>query len=65
MASARRVRGQKFPQTQYDIDLAEALEKLLRNNDFAAVLPSDQWYFQVVGDKLVITKIAVAETVPE
>lgn len=65
MASARRVKGQKFPQTQYDIDLTEALDKLLRAVDFAQVQPSDQWYFQVVGDKLVLTKVATAETVPE
>lgn len=64
MASARKVRGQKFPQDQFDIDLAEALDKLLRTADFATVLPTDSWYFQVVGDKLLITRTRTPEDVP-
>lgn len=65
MAAAKANKGQsrKFPQDEFSIPLNDALDSLLASNDFATVLPSDQWHFSVDGTTLRITRTKVPETV--
>jgi hypothetical protein len=54
MASAQKKRQRKFPQADFEIPLATAVNQLLRQQD---VEPGDTFHFQVNGDVLVITRI--------
>lgn len=61
MANARKTRDRKFPQTDFEIPLADAVAALIRANQIAA---GDRWLFQVDGDVLRITRIRAAEELP-
>jgi hypothetical protein len=57
MASAQKKRQRKFPQADFEIPLATAVNQLLRQQD---VEPGDTFQFQVNGDVLIITRIRAA-----
>jgi hypothetical protein len=54
MASAQKKRQRKFPQADFEMPVAAAVNQLLRQQD---IEPGDIWHFQVNGDVLVITRI--------
>lgn len=62
-AKANKDKARKFPQDEFSLPLTDALDQLLKNNDFATVLPTDQWTFQVNGATLFITRTRVPEDV--
>lgn len=57
MASAQKKRQRRFPQAEFEMPLATAVNQLLRAQD---IEPGDTWHFQVNGDTLVITRIRAA-----
>jgi hypothetical protein len=57
MASAQKKRQRTFPQAEFEIPLATAVNQLMKPGDIA---PGDTWHFQVNGDVLVITRIRAA-----
>lgn len=61
MAKANKVRDRKFPQADFEMPLADALDQLLNANQ---VQPGDRWSFFVDGDVLRITRVRAAEDVP-
>lgn len=61
MANAKKKRDRKFPQTEFEMTVAEAVGQLLKPSDVEA---TDQWHFQVDGEVLTITRIRAAEELP-
>lgn len=62
-AKANKDKARKFPQDEFSLPLTDALDQLLKNTDFATVLPTDQWTFHVNGQTLLITRTRVPEDV--
>lgn len=60
-AKANKEKSRKFPQDEFSVSLNDALDSLLKNTDFATVLPTDQWTFQVIGSTLFITRVRAPE----
>jgi hypothetical protein len=58
MANAKKVRDVKFPQTDFEIPVTDAVGQLINANQ---VLATDSWRFQVSGDTLIITRIRATE----
>lgn len=61
MANAKKKRDRKFPQTEFEISITDAVSQLLRPRD---VLPTDKWSFFVDGETLKITRIRAVEEIP-
>lgn len=61
MAQARKTRDRKFPQTDFEIPLADAVSALIPANQ---IDPDDKWGFHVSGDVLQITRIRATEELP-
>lgn len=61
MANAKKKRDRKYPQTEFEISITDAVTQLLRARD---VLPTDKWSFFVDGEVLRITRIRDAEEIP-
>lgn len=61
MANAKKVRDRKFPQTDFEMTIDEAVAQLIKASQIAV---GDRWSFQVSGDLLIITRIRATEETP-
>jgi hypothetical protein len=61
MATARKTKDRKFPQTEFEMPLAEAVALLIAANQ---IEPDDRWSFHVSGGVLQITRIRATEQIP-
>jgi hypothetical protein len=61
LANAKKKRDRLFPQTDFELSLADAVAALIRPNQ---IEPGDRWHFQVEGDVLKITRIRQAQELP-
>jgi hypothetical protein len=61
MANAKKKRDRKFPQTEFEIDMPDAVAALMHPQD---VEPADQWHFHADGEVLRITRIRATEELP-
>jgi hypothetical protein len=62
MANARRRRRQDQADDDFDIELPVALAQLLPTRHITA---GASWYFQVQGDRLVITRSVAVVSTPD
>lgn len=59
--AAQKKRDRKFPQAEFDIPLADAIDALIPADEIET---GDQWHFHVEGSTLLITRIRAPEDTP-